>query len=63
MQSQCENVDYACCINATAPFVTTKDIKKGYEMIIEMDSDYAVSVTSFPFPTVNSTPLRFPSAR
>ena len=50
VQSQCENVDYACCINATAPFVTTKDIKKGYEMIIEMDSDYAVSVTSFPFP-------------
>lgn len=43
-------IDYACCINATAPFICSEDIKKGFEMIVAADSDYAVSVTSFPFP-------------
>ena len=50
VQMQGEIVDYACCINATAPFVTTEDIIKGCNLISETESDYIVSVTSFPFP-------------
>lgn len=50
MQGQDLIVDYVCCLNATAPFVRTEDIQKGLDVISETDSDYAVSVTSFPFP-------------
>lgn len=41
---------YTCCIYATAPFIRRTDIQKGFRQLIENDSDYAISVTSFPFP-------------
>ena len=43
-------VDYACCIYATAPFVTTQDLQKGWALISEGTIDYAFSVTSYAFP-------------
>lgn len=43
-------VDHACCIYATAPFVTSELIREGLEAISSADADFAVSVTSFPFP-------------
>lgn len=43
-------VDYACCIYATAPFVTTQDVQKGWALISEGTIDYAFSVTSYAFP-------------
>lgn len=43
-------VSYVCCLYATAPFVTSEYLKKGYQQLIEADSSYAFSVTSFPFP-------------
>lgn len=39
-----------CCIYATAPFVTSQNIKKGLHLLTSTDSDFAVTVTSFPFP-------------
>lgn len=38
------------CINATAPFVESLDIKRGLEVLNETGADYAFSVTSFAFP-------------
>lgn len=43
-------VELACCIYATAPFVTAADIQRGRRTLVESDSDYAFSITSYPFP-------------
>ena len=43
-------VDYACCIYATAPFVSAHDLQQGLQLIREADSSYAFSVTSYAFP-------------
>jgi len=43
-------VDYACCIYATAPFVSADDLKHGFQLIKETHSNYAFSVTSYAFP-------------
>lgn len=43
-------VSEACCLYATAPFVQTKDIQRGLKLLLSGDSDYAFSVTSYPFP-------------
>lgn len=40
----------ACCVYATAPFVTAEDLRRGREVLAETGADYAFSVTSFPFP-------------
>lgn len=42
--------DLTCCIYATAPFVTSKDLVEGLELIQNTDSSYVFSVTSYPFP-------------
>jgi N-acylneuraminate cytidylyltransferase len=39
-----------CCLYATAPFVTPDDIKRGYDALRSSRSEYAIGVTSFPFP-------------
>lgn len=39
-----------CCIYATAPFITSADIRRGLEILTDCGSDYAFSVTSYPFP-------------
>jgi N-acylneuraminate cytidylyltransferase len=43
-------VKYACCIYATAPFLSSEDLQKGLQLIQSENIDYAFSVTSFPFP-------------
>ena len=47
---QGEQPDHACCIYATAPFITPEDIRRGLEVLTETATDYAFSVTSYPFP-------------
>jgi len=42
--------DNVCCLYATAPFVTSKDIRIGYKKLIESDAEYAFSVTKYNFP-------------
>ena len=50
LNSNEKNVDYACCIYATAPFLKASYIRQGYNAIIEKKIKFAFSVTTFPFP-------------
>lgn len=43
-------VEAACCIYATAPFVTAHDLQRGWEVLAASGADYAFSVTSYDFP-------------
>ncbi|MEI7230360.1 pseudaminic acid cytidylyltransferase [Pectobacterium carotovorum] len=43
-------IQAACCIYATAPFLSAKDIRHGYRKFEEAQSDYAFSVTTYAFP-------------
>jgi pseudaminic acid cytidylyltransferase len=49
-KEQGDPAEYVCCIYATAPFVTPQDLRKGYDLLISSQKDYAFSVTSFSFP-------------
>lgn len=40
----------ACCIYATAPFVSASDLQRGLDILNQEGCDYAFSVTSYPFP-------------
>lgn len=46
----CERPQQVCCIYATAPFVSEVDIRRGLNVLIESECDYAFSVTSYAFP-------------
>ncbi|TCP04918.1 pseudaminic acid cytidylyltransferase [Caldimonas thermodepolymerans] len=48
--SQGAQVEAACCIYATAPFVTAEDLCRGWEILAGSGADYAFSVTSYGFP-------------
>ena len=39
-----------CCLYATAPFVSAVEIRRGLDALNSSGSDYAFSVTSYPFP-------------
>lgn len=39
-----------CCIYATAPFLRADFLTEGLETLVASGTDYAVSMTSFPFP-------------
>ncbi|MQA57530.1 pseudaminic acid cytidylyltransferase [Pseudomonas piscis] len=41
---------YACCVYATAPLISSQDILKGLKALEEKGGDYAFSVTSYAFP-------------
>ncbi len=43
-------IDYACCIYATSPLISDKDLAAGYNAIQKSGCDYAFSVTSYAFP-------------
>ncbi len=43
-------VDAACCLYATAPFVSSDDLVAGLKLLEDSEADYAFPVTSFPFP-------------
>lgn len=42
--------DLACCIYATAPFVTGDALRRGFQVLQDTGKEFAFSVTSFPFP-------------
>lgn len=42
-------VEYACCIYPTTPFLRNEYLNKGYELIVEQGVSSVFSVTSFPF--------------
>ncbi|VVM43090.1 MULTISPECIES: pseudaminic acid cytidylyltransferase [Pseudomonas] len=43
-------VTQACCLYATAPFVSPEDIRRGFGILTSSECDYAFSVTSYAFP-------------
>ena len=43
-------VQYACCIYATAPFIQSRYLREGFEVLAASDKSFAFSATSFPFP-------------
>jgi len=45
-----ETIDIACCIYATAPFIEVTYLKEAYQSLVNKQSDYAFSATSFAFP-------------
>ena len=45
-----QELSQVCCIYATAPFVRATDLRQGLNTLISEGSDYAFSVTSYPFP-------------
>lgn len=43
-------IEQVCCLYATAPFVRSDDLRRGLELLMAEDCDYAFSVTSYAFP-------------
>jgi N-acylneuraminate cytidylyltransferase len=48
------DVEAVCCIYATAPFVVTDDLKRGWDALSSGDWDYAFTVTDFAAPIFRS---------
>lgn len=44
------NINYVCCLYATAPFIQSKTISNAYLQLIDSGANFCFSVTSFPFP-------------
>ncbi|TBV82715.1 MAG: pseudaminic acid cytidylyltransferase [Desulfobulbaceae bacterium] len=49
-----EEIDYICCIYATAPFVKAEYIIKGYNILRDNNATSCFSVTTYPFPIFRS---------
>lgn len=45
-----DDVSEACCLYATAPFVTARDLRQGHELLLQSGAEYVFSITSYPFP-------------
>ena len=50
VQAHMNDVEYACCVYATAPLIAPEDLKKGLDLIWQKDVDYVFSATSYAFP-------------
>lgn len=50
MNTQGQSVETACCLYATAPFVSAEDLQRGLATLQSNTCDYAFSVTSYAFP-------------
>ena len=42
--------DLVCCLYATAPFVVADDLRRGLDVLEHSGSEFAFSVTKYPFP-------------
>lgn len=45
-----DSYETACCIYATAPFLISDYLKKGYDLLLKEDAARVFSVTTFPYP-------------
>jgi pseudaminic acid cytidylyltransferase len=50
LQEKNIEVDLACCIYATAPYIVPTDLKKSLELIENSGAEYCFSATSYSFP-------------
>jgi pseudaminic acid cytidylyltransferase len=55
---QGETVEYACCIYATAPFLSPKYILEGFKNIQKGEINFSFSVTTFAFPVQRSLRIK-----
>ena len=51
-------VSECCCLFATAPFLDGASIRRGWDVLQASQADFAVSVTSFPFPIQRACRIR-----
>jgi N-acylneuraminate cytidylyltransferase len=51
-------IDLACCIYATAPFLRAADLRDGLAKLLDSGRSFAFSVTSFEFPIQRALRLR-----
>lgn len=49
-----EDIQYACCIYATAPFIQSEYIRTGFELLKKANATSAFSVTTYPYPIYRS---------
>jgi len=49
-----EDIEYVCCIYATAPFIKPEHIKNGLELLKNKNATSAFSVTTYPYPIYRS---------
>lgn len=50
LQANGDDIETACCIYATAPFIRSEDIIRAYHALITHQKQYSFPVTTFPFP-------------
>lgn len=50
LETHDEAIDFACCLYATAPFVSPEDLRKGLALMHRESCSYVFSVTSYAFP-------------
>jgi pseudaminic acid cytidylyltransferase len=50
LAEQGDAVTHVCCIYATAPFLQSCYLQRGYDLLMASRKSFAFSVTSFPFP-------------
>ncbi len=58
LQDHGEDPTYACSIYATAPFIQSKYLAQGYELLKDTGCTTSYSVTSFPFPIFRASRIR-----
>lgn len=59
LKEQGQEVTVACCIYATAPFLTGSDLQRGHDILTATGKSFAFSVTSFAAPVQRA--LRLPA--
>lgn len=50
--------ELVCCLYATAPLISSDDIKLGKDLLTESDADFSFPVTSFGFPIQRATRIK-----
>lgn len=50
LEEESGELSEVCCLYATAPFVVAEDINRGLDTLKASGCEYAIGVTSFPFP-------------
>ena len=58
MERRGASVEFACCLYATAPFVLPQDLRDGFDILVQTNADFALSVTSYAFPIQRAIRVR-----
>ena len=53
-----DNIEYVCCIYATAPLIQSKYIREGFVKLIKEKSKFSFSVTTFSFPVQRALSIK-----